>query len=168
MREKDISNLMEHPNIVRLESYFHDSMNCYFLFEPCRVGDLSTFIKDNKKLNAKVTREFTIEIINALEHLRKHNVVHRDLKPHNLLLDDTFHIKLADFGAAKRIDPDLVDQELRRYSFDENVDNSDSEFELDSDVSDSSDTFEDSENLEKTRIGTTLYISPEMLKYQTA
>lgn len=33
MREKDISNLLNHPNIVRLESYFHDSDNCYFLFE---------------------------------------------------------------------------------------------------------------------------------------
>jgi len=113
MREKDICSMLDHPNIVRLESYFHDSDNCYFLFELSRVGDLRNFIKENKKLNVKVTREYTMEIVNALEHLRQHNIVHRDLKPHNIVLDDTFHAKLADFGAAKIIDPFVVDEELR-------------------------------------------------------
>lgn len=46
-----------------------------------------------------------MELVNALEYLQKHNVVHRDLKPQNLLLDNTFHLKVADFGAAKVIDP---------------------------------------------------------------
>lgn len=168
MREKDISNILDHPNIVRLESYFHDSDNCYFVFELCRVGDLSTFIRDNKKLNAKVTREFTMEIINALEYLRKHNVVHRDLKPHNILLDDTFHIKLADFGAAKVIDPYLVDENLRNLQFYEGENNSDEEYELDSNSSVSDSSLEEMGDLEKTQIGTTLYISPEMLRYQQA
>lgn len=171
MREKDISNMLDHPNIVRLESYFHDSDNCYFLFELCRVGDLSTFIRDYGKLNVKVTREFTMEIINALEYLREHNIVHRDLKPHNILLDDTFHIKLADFGAAKQINPHIVDEQLKNLPFEEgHGDLSDSEeYELDSSssVSDSSDE-EDMAQLEMTQIGTTLYISPEMLRYQQA
>jgi serine/threonine protein kinase len=45
MREKDILNMLDHSNIVRLEHYFHDSDNCYFLFELCEIGDLATFIK---------------------------------------------------------------------------------------------------------------------------
>lgn len=156
--------MLNHPNIVRLESYFQDSDNCYFLFELCRVGDLHTFIKDNKKLNAKVTREFTMEIINALEYLREHDVVHRDLKPHNILLDDTFHLKLADFGAAKVIDPAEVEEELDALNFEHESESFDSEYSEDEcSVSDSSD-----EDLEGTQIGTTLYISPEMLKYQKA
>jgi serine/threonine protein kinase len=84
------------------------------------VGNLHTFIKENKKLNVKVTREFTMEIINALAYLRDHNVVHRDLKPHNILLDDSFHVKLADFGASKIIDPFSVDEKLRKLKFEDN------------------------------------------------
>jgi len=170
MREKDISNMLDHPNIVRLESYFHDSDNCYFVFELCRVGDLSTFIRDYGKLNVKVTREFTMEIINALGYLREHNIVHRDLKPHNILLDDTFHIKLADFGAAKIINPHVVDEELRNLPFEEGTGNlsDDEDYELDSNSSISDCSIDSMADLEKTHIGTTLYISPEMLRYQQA
>lgn len=112
-----------------------------------------------------------MEIINALAYLREHNIVHRDLKPHNILIDETFHIKLADFGAAKQIDPHAVDQTLKNLTFEEGhgdlseVD--DYELDSNSSVSDSSedDTLAD---LEKTKVGTTLYISPEMLRYQQA
>lgn len=40
MREKEITNMLNHPNICRLEAYFMDAENCYFLFELCQVGDL--------------------------------------------------------------------------------------------------------------------------------
>lgn len=53
-----------------------------------------------------------MEIINSLAYLQEHNIVHRDIKPQNMLLDDTFHIKLADFGTAKIVDPLAVVEEL--------------------------------------------------------
>lgn len=188
MREKEISTLLDHPNIARLEAYFQDSENCYFLFELCQVGDLNTFIKDHKRLSVKLTRQWVMEIINALEHLRDNNIVHRDLKPKNILLDDTFHLKLADMGAAKEIDPEALEKEMDSLNFnsdDESIESSDNSDEEDSDSnssdSDSSKESSDSEALsdtedrkaqllssQRTQIGTAFYISPEMIRYQIA
>jgi hypothetical protein len=81
LREKDITSMLDHPNICRLEAYFMDNENCYFLFELCQVGDLNSFIKDNGKLSLKLTRLYAMEIVSAIEHLRYFNIVHRDLKP---------------------------------------------------------------------------------------
>jgi tRNA A-37 threonylcarbamoyl transferase component Bud32 len=141
MREKEIQNMLNHPNISRLEAYFMDSENCYFILELCQVGDMNTFIKDHGKLGAKLTRQFTMEIVNALEHLRDHNIVHRDLKPKNILLDDTFHVKLTDFGAAKEINPEEVEQELAfcRFESDDESEDDSSEEESQDDDSDSED-----------------------------
>lgn len=173
MREKDISSFLDHPNICRLEAYFMDSENCYFLFELCQVGDLHHFIKDHEKLSVKLTRQYAMEMINALEHLRKHNIVHRDLKPKNILLDDTFHIKIADFGAAKEINPKDVEKELDMCNFESDDDS----FSLDSsDCSGSDDDSDDDTNFsgnlaissQRTHIGTAFYISPEMIRYRIA
>lgn len=171
MREKDILNLLDHPNIVRLEHYFHDSDNCYFLFELCEVGDLATFINENRKLSSRLTREFTMEIILALEELRKLDIVHRDLKPQNILLDDTFHIKLADFGAAKMINPEEVKKEIsgKNFSYESSDDDSSTLSEND-DSSDSESEVAQAVMLcrENTQIGSPYYVSPEMVKYQIA
>lgn len=116
-----------------------------------------------------------MEIVNALEHLRKNNIVHRDLKPKNILLDDTFHIKVADFGAAKEISPQDVEKELDMCNFQSDDDS----FSLDSSDysgSDGDSEEEDDTNFSKnlvissqrTHIGTAFYISPEMIRYRIA
>lgn len=46
---------------------------------------------------------YTMELINALEHLRERRIAHRDIKPENILLDADYHLKLCDFGTAKFI-----------------------------------------------------------------
>lgn len=168
MREKEILNSMDHPNILRLESYFHDSENCYFLTELCEVGDLNSFIREHKKLSSKLTREFTMEIVLALEYLRKLNIVHRDLKPQNILLDDTFHLKVTDFGTAKRIDPEEVSKLIRTKTFNEDDDlvslNSEDMVSVDNEVM----PYNVPLSRTNTQIGSPLYMSPEMLMYQIA
>jgi serine/threonine protein kinase len=178
LREKEILNMLDHQNIIRLEHYFQDSDNCYLLLELWEFGDLATLIRNNTKLTSKLTREFTMEIVSALEEMRAKNVVHRDLKPHNILLDDTYHIKLADFGAAKIIDPKEVKKEILSKDFAD--DSSDEEWmnssantsitdAINGNVSRDQETINIVEQCQMTtQIGSLLYISPEMLKYQIA
>jgi 3-phosphoinositide dependent protein kinase-1 len=85
-------------------------------------------------LGVNLTRFYAMEIINGLEYLNKHNIVHRDLKPQNLLIDETFHLKIADFGAAKIIDNQ---EEIEQYLEEYNVsDVSEDENSIDDDSSD--------------------------------
>ena len=94
MREKDIMFGFDHPNITRLEMTFQDQDSLFFLLEYAPNGDLASLIKKEKRLGIDLVRFYAWEIINALECMRKFNVVHRDLKPENLLLDSKCHIKI--------------------------------------------------------------------------
>ena len=172
MREKEIMKVMDHPNIVRLESYFQDPDNCYFLLELCRVGDIEQMMKQMqlKKMSVTSTRFYIAELILALEYMRHQNIIHRDLKPANLLLDDSFHLKLADFGVAKKINYKEVEQELDECDFEMDsvsVNSNEDEYVPD-------DYFELSEDCKtddkghKTMAGTYCYMSPEMITYRVA
>ena len=154
LREKEITSKLDHPNIskfhfltkltiiVRLESYFHDRDNIYFLLSLCRVGDLEgSLIKDYGNLSTNMTRFYTMELILALEHMHDHNIVHRDLKPKNILVNDQFHVEIADFGNAIEIDPDQILEELQEVGFEQDSNSSGSsarsdQFEPDSHVDD--------------------------------
>ena len=56
----------------------------------------------------KLAKQFTAEIVGALNFLRKNMIVHRDLKPGNLLLDKNYHLKLIDFATCKVFDAKLA------------------------------------------------------------
>lgn len=85
-------------------------------------------------MGVELTRFYAMEIINGLEYLNKLNIVHRDLKPQNLLIDETFHLKIADFGAAKIIENQ---SEIEEYLEEYNVsDHSEDEESIDDDSSD--------------------------------
>lgn len=79
----------------------------YILLEYCPNGSLADFLNRQKVLNLSLARHFVAEIINSLEYLRTQQVVHRDLKPGNIVLEKDYHLKLIDFGTCKLFNPEI-------------------------------------------------------------
>jgi len=66
-------------------------------------GELFFHLKKMKKFTEQVIQFITAEIILALEYLHNNNIIYRDLKPENILFDKNGHVRLTDFGLAKKI-----------------------------------------------------------------
>ena len=76
-------------------------------FEYASNGTLASFIKQTGPFEEEVARFFMLQLIHAVNHIHRKEYVHLDIKPQNILLDDFFNIKLADFGSAV----DMADQQ---------------------------------------------------------
>lgn len=107
--EKIVLDYLKHSrSVVRLYSTFHDQLRVYFLLEYLSNGSLLDLIKrEGGKLNITISRLISAEIVLALADLRQNEVIHRDLKPGNIMLDQDYHIKLIDFATAKTLNYDL-------------------------------------------------------------
>ena len=169
MREKELMYKWIHRNCVRLENTFQDEDNCYFVLEYHPLGNLTDLIRKRKKLSRSLTRFYAKEIINALEYFRKFNIVHRDMKPENILIDENFHWKISDFGSAKIIDAKEVEKELSKVSFDFAESTSDLDVNPNFDLDSVEERYSQNVlNRGNTFIGTPLYVSPEMLAHNIA
>jgi serine/threonine protein kinase len=78
----------------------------YMLFEYIAGGELFSRLRREGRFATDVGLFYSTEILLALQYLHKQNIVYRDLKPENLLIDNEGHIKLADFGFAKILEND--------------------------------------------------------------
>lgn len=102
-------NSQDHPNIVRLLDVCHGQqvdgvLIMYLVFEHIEQ-DLATYIDRNRKGFSTIQiRNLSREILHGVDFLHLNRVVHRDLKPQNILVTHDGHIKLADFGLAKTYD----------------------------------------------------------------
>lgn len=99
--ECKIMKELAHPFIVTLYYAFQTAHFLYLVLEYCPNGDLSSLVKAKRKLDEHTAKFYLAEIILALEYLHNLNIIYRDLKPANILIDTEGHIKLSDFGLAK-------------------------------------------------------------------
>ncbi|KAJ1487382.1 kinase-like domain-containing protein, partial [Baffinella frigidus] len=89
---------ISHPFIVRMSAAFQDSRNLYMMLELVIGGELFSHLRKAGRFSNETTRKYTAMVVLALNHLHEHDIVYRDLKPENLLLDDKGYLKIADFG----------------------------------------------------------------------
>ncbi|KAJ9594819.1 hypothetical protein L9F63_013856, partial [Diploptera punctata] len=101
--EKNILQEIRHPFIVNLRWHYRDSACLYMLFDYVCGGELFSYLRNAGRFNTSTANFYTAEIVLALEYLHAQSVVYRDLKPENLLLDRDGHLKITDFGFAKKL-----------------------------------------------------------------
>ncbi|EDQ86072.1 uncharacterized protein MONBRDRAFT_34023 [Monosiga brevicollis MX1] len=109
-QEIQILQAMDHPNIMMLYERIDTRDDICLVTEFCEGGDLSEYIEKHAPLEENLVADFTQQLNAALTYLRSRDVVHRDLKPHNVLLSKTpsgkIILKLADFGFARILGED--------------------------------------------------------------
>ncbi|XP_022688430.1 cAMP-dependent protein kinase catalytic subunit PRKX-like isoform X1 [Varroa jacobsoni] len=101
--EKAILQQIEHPFIIKLLWTHHSQQALYMLLEFVAGGELFTYLRNAGKFSNSAAVFYASEIVLALEYLHSKNIVYRDLKPENLLLDKSGHLKVTDFGFAKQL-----------------------------------------------------------------
>lgn len=101
LSERRILEQIKHPFIVQLYYAFQSDSKLYFVMDYCGGGDLFHRLGTKKQFSEEDTLFYICEIILALCALHSANIIYRDLKPENVLLDKNGHIRLADFGLAK-------------------------------------------------------------------
>merc|ERR1711871_1415813 len=102
--EKTILGSINHPFIVNMFGAFQDERCLYMLMEYVIGGELFSHLRRAGRFTNEVTKFYSGEIVLAFDYLHKKDIVYRDLKPENLLLDDAGHVKITDFGFAKRVE----------------------------------------------------------------
>lgn len=101
--------------IVKLYCSFQDEEFLYLIMEYLPGGDMMTLLMRKDTLTEDEARFYVAQTVLAIESIHKHNYIHRDIKPDNLLLDRNGHMKLSDFGLCKPLDrsnfPDLIEND---------------------------------------------------------
>jgi serine/threonine-protein kinase len=107
-REGRTAARLAHPNIVQVydagEAEFVGRETSYIVMEYVPGGDLKGLIDEKGRLPGPELARLGEEICAGLAHAHERGVIHRDIKPHNILLDENGHAKVADFGIARALD----------------------------------------------------------------
>ncbi|XP_073156881.1 mitogen-activated protein kinase kinase kinase NPK1-like [Henckelia pumila] len=103
-KEVDLLKNLSHPNIVRYlgTAREEDSLNILLEFVP--GGSISSLLGKFGSFPESVIRMYTKQLLLGLEYLHKNKIMHRDIKGANILVDNKGCIKLADFGASKKVE----------------------------------------------------------------
>jgi serine/threonine-protein kinase len=100
-REIDALSLLSHPNIVRFFDSGAVDGNYYYAMEYVAGRNFDEILHEKGRLPWKEVLDLALQVCPALKHAHDHGIIHRDIKPPNLLRTDAGVIKLTDFGIAK-------------------------------------------------------------------
>lgn len=102
--ERNLLAEVDSDCIVKLYCSFQDDEFLYLIMEYLPGGDMMTLLMRKDTLTEEEAKFYVGQTVLAIESIHKHNYIHRDIKPDNLLLDRDGHMKLSDFGLCKPLD----------------------------------------------------------------
>ncbi|XP_033761798.1 cyclin-dependent-like kinase 5 [Pecten maximus] len=101
LREICLLKELKHKNIVRLHDVLHSEKKLTLVFEYCDQDLKKYFDSCNGEIDQDTVQSFLYQLLRGLAFCHSNNVLHRDLKPQNLLINKNGELKLADFGLAR-------------------------------------------------------------------
>ncbi|KAJ2509985.1 Serine/threonine-protein kinase Sgk2 [Coemansia sp. RSA 2049] len=102
---KVLERTVKHPFLVGLQCAFQTKEKLFFCLDYVNGGELFFHLQRERRFGENRARFYAAEITSALAYLHGMDVVYRDLKPENCLLDADGHVKIVDFGLAKEVGP---------------------------------------------------------------
>ena len=103
-QEAEAASALVHPRIVRVYGYGNADSTPYITMEFVEGGTLRSLMDRRERLPEGLALRLAAEVADALAYAHSRRVVHRDIKPHNILLTSDEHVKVADFGIARSLD----------------------------------------------------------------
>ena len=107
--ETNLMKRFNHPNITKILEVFHDEEYMLIIMEYINGGNLFSFVKKRRKLSEKTAKFLFRQIILGIRHIHSQNIVHRDIKLENIIIDLNNNVKICDFGIGKVLNsPDEI------------------------------------------------------------
>jgi serine/threonine protein kinase len=106
-REMEMLVTLDHPSIVKVIDYFHEEDNYYLVMDYIEGSNLHQRLhkeRGGEPFDEEIVVAWTLEILDVLSYMHSRNVIYRDLKPSNIMIDVRGQLKLIDFGIARTFD----------------------------------------------------------------
>lgn len=103
LSEKTILALMDHPFIVKMGATFQDEKFLYMVLEYIVGGEFFTHLRKAGRFDNMTSKFYSAQVAMIFEYLHDQDIIYRDLKPENLLLNAQGYLKITDFGFAKKV-----------------------------------------------------------------
>merc|ERR1712228_1082704 len=101
--EKDIMRELNNQFLVNLHKTYKDKLRVYFLLDVCLGGELFTILRTRRYFNERTARFYAASVIEGFDYMHAKDIIYRDLKPENLVLDRKGYLRIIDFGFAKKL-----------------------------------------------------------------
>ncbi|CAD8182325.1 unnamed protein product [Paramecium pentaurelia] len=102
--EFNILKQIKHPFLIEMNGYTQDERYLYFVLEYIQGGELFTYLRNAGTVQNEEAQFYSAQVVLMFEYLHTKNIVYRDLKPENLLVQSDGYLKLTDFGFAKVVE----------------------------------------------------------------
>lgn len=101
MQEFSILKQLQHTSVIRLYESFESNKHILFIMELCSGGDLLNYVRKRRRLKENTAKFVFKQLIEGLQYCHYKNILHRDIKLDNILLNGVGDLKICDFGVSK-------------------------------------------------------------------